>query len=47
MCKDIDGSLYLSEDEIIRDFEKGTHTLLDAEKQVTKEDREKEWFLEK
>ena len=37
----------LYEDEIIRDFEKDTHTLLDAEKQVIKEDKEKDWFLEK
>ena len=36
-----------AEDELIRDFQKETHTLLDAEKQVTKEDREKEWELER
>ena len=36
-----------AEDNLIRDFEKETHTLLDAEKQVAKEDREKEWDLER
>ena len=44
ICKKFD---LPSEDEIIRNFEKDTHTLLDAEKQVTKEDREKDWGLEK
>ena len=36
-----------AEDNLIRDFEKETHTLLDAEKQVAKEDREKEWDFER
>ena len=36
-----------AEDSLIRDFEKETHTFLDAEKQVAKEDREKEWDLER
>ena len=30
-----------AEDNLIRDFEKETHTFLDAEKQVSKEDRKK------
>ena len=44
ICKKFD---LPSEDEIVRDFEKETHTFIDAEKQVKKEDREKEWVLEK
>ena len=36
-----------AEDNLIRDFEKETHTFLDAEKQLSKEDREKEWDLER
>ncbi len=44
ICKNFD---LLSEDEIIRDFEKETHTFIDAEKQVKKEDKEKEWDLER
>lgn len=44
ICKKFD---LPSEDEIVRDFEKETHTFIDAEKQVKKEDREKEWDLEK
>ena len=35
------------EDNLIRDFEKETHTLLDAEQQIKREDREKEWDLER
>ena len=35
-----------AEDNLIRDFEKETRTYLDAEKQIKKEDREKEWELE-
>ena len=35
-----------AEDNLIRDFEKETRTYLDAEKQIKKEDREKEWKLE-
>ena len=33
-------------DTLIRDFERETRTYLDAEKQINKEDREKEWELE-
>ena len=36
-----------AQDNLVRDFERGNHTLIDAEKQVAKEDREKEWELEK
>ena len=43
ICKKFD---LPSEDEIIRDFEKETRTLLDAEKQVKKEEREKSCDLE-
>lgn len=34
------------EDNLIRDFEKETHTLIDPEKQIKKEEKEKEWDLE-
>ena len=34
-------------DNLVRDFERENHTLLDAEKQVKREDREKEWDLER
>jgi len=34
------------EDNLIRDFEKETHTFIDPEKQIKKEEREKEWDLE-
>lgn len=44
ICKKFD---LPSEDEIIRDFEKETHTFIDAEKQIKKEDKEKEWDLER
>ena len=43
ICKKFDLG---AEDELIRDFQKETHTLLDAEKQIAKEDKEKEWELE-
>jgi hypothetical protein len=33
--------------ELVRDFEKETNTLLDAEKQIKREDKEKEWDLER
>ena len=36
-----------AEDNLVRDFERESHTLLDAEKQVKRENREKEWDLEK
>ena len=36
-----------SEINLIRDLERENHTLLDAEKQVKKEDREKECILER
>ncbi len=35
-----------SEDNLIRDFQKENHTLFNAEKQIEKEDKEKEWDLE-
>ena len=35
-----------AEDNLIRDFQKETNTLLDAEKQIEHEDKEKEWDLE-
>ena len=34
-------------DNLIRDFQRENHILLDAEKQVKKEDREKDFDLEK
>ena len=44
ICKKFD----IAEDySLIRDFEKETRVSLDAEKQVQKEDREKEWDLER
>ena len=33
-------------DTLIRDFERETRTCLDAEKQIKKENREKEWEME-
>lgn len=44
ICKKFD---LPSEDEVIRAFEKETHTFIDAEKQVRKEEKAKEWDLEK
>jgi small-conductance mechanosensitive channel len=44
ICKKFD---LPSEDEIIRDFEKETHTFIDVEKQIKKEDREKEYELDR
>lgn len=35
------------EDNLIRDFEKETRTFIDPEKQIRKEEREKEWDLER
>ena len=35
------------ENKIIRDFERENHTLIDAEKQVEKDDREKDFDLER
>ena len=32
-----------AKDNLIRDFEKETHTLLDAEQQIKREDREKDF----
>lgn len=43
ICKKFD---LPSEDEVIRNFEKETHTFIDAEKQVKKEDRKKEYDRE-
>ena len=36
-----------AEDNLIRDFERENHVLLNEEKQVKREDREKEWNLER
>ena len=36
-----------AEDNLIRDFERENHTLIDAEKQVKREDIEKELDLER
>lgn len=36
-----------AEDNLIRDFQKETNTFLDPEKQISKEEREKEWDLER
>ena len=36
-----------AEDNLVRDFERENHILLDVEKQVKREDREKEWNLER
>ena len=44
ICKKFD---LPSEDEVIRDFEKETHTFIDVEKQIKREDKAKEWDLEK
>lgn len=35
------------EDNLIRDFEKETHTFIDPEKQIKHEEREKKWDLER
>ena len=43
ICKKFDMG---AEDYLIRDFQKETNTLLDAEKQIAKEKKEKEWDLE-
>ena len=43
ICKKFD---LPSEDEIVRDFEKENRISIDAEKQVKREDKEKEWDLE-
>ena len=44
ICKKFDMG---AEDNLVRDFEKENHTSIDAEKQVKKENREKEWEFEK
>ena len=36
-----------AEDNLIRDFQKETHTLLDAEEQINREDKEKDLEMEK
>lgn len=36
-----------AEDNLVRDFERENHILIDAEKQVKREDREKECALER
>lgn len=43
ICKKFDMG---AEDSLIRDFQKETNTLLNAEKQIKKDDKEKEWDLE-
>ena len=43
ICKKFDMG---AENNLIRDFERENNTLLDAEKQVKREEREKEWNLE-
>jgi len=44
ICKKFDMG---AEDNLIRDFERESYILLDAEKQVKREDREKEWNLDR
>ena len=44
ICKNFDMG---AEDNLIRDFQKENNILLDAEKQIQKEDKEKEWDLER
>ena len=44
ICKKFDMG---AENNLIRDFEKESRSYLDAEKQIKKEDREKEWELER
>ena len=44
ICKKFDLG---AEDYLIRDFQKENHILLDAEKQIQKEEKEKEWDLER
>ena len=44
ICKKFDMG---AEDNLVRDFEKENHTLLDAEKQVKREDKEKELNMER
>ena len=36
-----------AEDNLIRDFQKETNTFIEPEKQIKKEEREKEWDLER
>ena len=36
-----------TENNLIKDFERENNTLLDAEKQTKREDKEKEWELER
>ena len=44
ICKKFDMG---AEDNLVREFERENHILIDAEKQVKREDREKEWELER
>ena len=44
LCKKFDMG---AEDNLIRDFEKETYTLLDAEQQIKREDREKDLEMER
>ena len=39
--------LYGTEDNLIRYLEKETHTLLNVEEQIKRENREKKWKLER
>ena len=36
-----------AEDNLVRNFERENYTLLDVEKQVKREDRKKDWNLER
>ena len=36
-----------AEDNLVRDFQKETHTLFDAEKQLNHDEQDKKWDLEK
>lgn len=44
ICKKFDMG---AENNLIRNFERENNILLDAEKQIKREDREKEWELER
>ena len=44
ICKKFDMG---AENNLIRDFERENNILLDAEKQVKREEREKEWELDR
>ena len=44
ICKKFDNA---EEDNLIRDFQKETNTFIDPEKQIKREEMEKEWDLER